>query len=149
MNHRAYIGLWIHAIADFQPARLGNAGVQKLRVQRLMNIAALHREASLPGVDEGAPNRGTGSDLDISILQHQHRILAAEFEHHGQEPCGRALRDALAGWDAAGKDELVDVRRKQRGPRRSVTHHHLKDVLGNSSRVQHRLELQPHEGGEF
>ena len=55
-----------------------------------MDVAAFDGKTGLPGVHEGAPQRATRGDLQVGIVQHDHRILATKLQHYGQKPaCSR------------------------------------------------------------
>ena len=100
-----------------------------------MHVAAFDREASLPGVQERSPNSRARGHVNIGIVEHQHGILAAQLELHGQQPFRRSRRNALARSHAAGKHQFVDRRTKQRGSGRAITHDNLRDILRDARGV--------------
>ena len=62
-----------------------------------MHVAALDRQASLPRVHKRSPNRAARRDIDVGVFEHQHGILATEFQHHRKQAFGGDLRDSPAG----------------------------------------------------
>src|SRR5690606_27062879 len=52
--------------------------------------------------------------LDVRILVHDHRRLAAELERHGREMLRRGLHDDLADARAAGEEDMVERKLEQR-----------------------------------
>ena len=73
-----------------------------------MDVAALDRKASLAGIHERAPDRAAGSNFDIGIVEHQHGIFAAKFQHYRQQTSRGGLGDSFSRGHASGKDQLVD-----------------------------------------
>ena len=66
-------------------------------------------DAGLAGADERAERGVVDGAIDVEIIEHHHRRLAAEL--HGlvrEHFCGGAAGDA-AGLGAAGQHQLVDV----------------------------------------
>ena len=133
VDHGADFGCRVHAIADAQLARLLAARIQERGVQTLMHVAAFDRQAGLAGVHERSPNRAARGDLDVGIFEHQHGVLAAQFEHHRKQAFGGDLRDSAAGGDASREDQFVDVAGDQRRSSCAFAWEHLENVVGNSS----------------
>src|SRR5437660_3603924 len=149
VDHRTDVGLRIHAVADAQFLRLRDTGVQEFFVKRLVDVTSLDREAGLAGVDEGAPNGYARGDIEVGIVEHEHRIFASEFQHDRQEAGGGNLRDPFAGWNTASEDELVDFGVEKRGTGCTVAHNYLEDFFRNSGRVQEGCQLQRNQRCEF
>ena len=82
MDHRANIDFRIKSVADAQALCFLHARVEETRVLRAMDVAALDRQASLPGVHERAPNSCALGDVDVGVVENEHRIFAAEFQHN-------------------------------------------------------------------
>ena len=47
--------------------------------------------------------------LDVGVVEHDHRRLAAELEVHALERVGRGAGDDLAGRDVAGERDHRDI----------------------------------------
>ena len=107
-----------------------------------MHVAALDRQAGLPGVHERSPDGAARRHIDVGVFEHEHGILAAQFQHHRKQSFGGDLRDSPAGGDAAGKDQFVDFASHQRRPSLAFAWEHLKNVVGNSSLAQQRLQFE-------
>src|SRR5438309_4850923 len=149
VDHRADVGLRIHAVAEAQFLRLRDTGVQEFFVKRLVDVTSLDREAGLAGIDEGAPNGCARGDIEVGIVEHEHRIFASEFQHDRQEAGGGSLRDPFAGWNTASEDELVDFGVEKRGTGCTVAHNYLEDFFRNSGRVQEACQLHRDQRCEF
>ena len=114
-----------------------------------MHIAALDRQARLPGIDERSPHRRTRRHVDVGIVEHQHGIFPAQLQHHRKQSLGRRRRDPLSGRNAAREHELVDRRTQQRRSSRTFAHHHLEHILRNARRVQQRCQFQRHQRSQL
>src|ERR1700722_1127284 len=101
-----------------------------------MDVAAFDGEASLAGVDERSPDGGARGNVNIGVIEHEHGIFPAEFEHDRQQALGCGSSDAFAGGDAAGEYEFADWRLEQRGAGRAVAYDHLNNIWRNSGGVQ-------------
>ena len=141
VDQRSDVDLGIHAVAHSQRSGVVRTGLEKWRIQAAMHIATLDRQTGLPGVDESTPDRASRRDFNVGILEHQHRIFAAQFENNGQQAHRRSLRNLLTRGHASGKDQLVDGGIDQRRSRRAVAGDHLKDFLGHAGLMQQRYEL--------
>jgi hypothetical protein len=63
----------------------------------------------LPCADEGAERRIIHRLVDVEIVEHHHRGLAAELHGLMRERFGGRTSGDAAGFGAAGQDQLVDV----------------------------------------
>ena len=61
-----------------------------------MHIAPLDRQAGLTGIHVRSPHRRARSYIHIGIVEHQHGIFSAQFQHHRQHPFRRHYRNAFA-----------------------------------------------------
>ena len=80
-------------------ASFGHEGVGDL----LVDDEALGRHADLALVHERAERSGGHRGVDIGVVEHDHRRLAAEFEQRRLEIFGRDLRDDAADPRRAGE----------------------------------------------
>src|SRR3954465_12315900 len=97
-----------------------------------MNVAALDRQTSLSRVYKRGPNRAAGSDLDVSVIEHDHGIFAAQFKHYGKQSSCRSLRDSLSCCNTPGKYQFVDLRFHERCTSRAIAEHQLKNIFRKS-----------------
>src|SRR4029077_7893309 len=88
-------------------------------------------------------------DIEVGIVEHEHRIFASELEHDRQEAGGGSLRDPFAGGDTAGEDELVDFGVEERSTGCTVAHNYLQDFFRNSDRVQEGCQFQRNQRCDF
>ncbi len=101
-----------------------------------MDVAALDRQARLPGVHECAPHGAAGGDVQVDVVEHDHGVLAAQLQHHGQQlPRGR-FAHAPAGRHASSEHDFVDGRLDERRPGRTFADHHLHEIGIQASRNQ-------------
>ena len=77
MDHGTDLYLGVDAIAHTQFRDLRPASFEKWLVEAAVNVTALDRQASLTAVHERAPYGAAGSDLQIGVVEHDHRVLAA------------------------------------------------------------------------
>src|ERR1700679_779565 len=81
VDHRAYIGIGIEPTANTELLRFLDASFQKRFIQTAMHIAALYREARLPGIQERSPHCRAGSYIYIGIIEDDHGIFSAQLQH--------------------------------------------------------------------
>src|SRR5580658_1978357 len=98
-----------------------------------MHITAFDRKARLAGVYERSPDGTARSDVDIGVFEDDHRVFAAEFEHHWKQAFGGDLGDSPARGNAAGENQFVDFALYEGRSRFAFARKHLKDAGGNSS----------------
>ena len=102
-------------------ADLGRELLDERIGDRLDDDDPLGRHADLALVHEGAEGRGLHRLVEVGVLEHDQRRLAAEFEQHRLQVLGRALGDDPADRGRAGEvDPLAppDGRSARRRPRR-------------------------------
>ena len=114
-----------------------------------MHIAALDRQAGLTAIHHRSPYRATGSNIEVGIFQHDHRVLTAEFQHHGQQLLGSGPSDALSRCHTPGKNHLVDVRFKKGAAHPAPSDENLHEVGIEPGRQQQPLQFQRHQGREL
>ena len=69
----------INPMTELDSPRLGSQSVNEFRVNHIRNQNAIHRDADLPHVGEGAARRGRRRFRDVSIAENDERAMAAEF----------------------------------------------------------------------
>ena len=97
------------ARAHLQVLDVTHHGGDELVVDRFEHVHPLDGHARLAGVEERAPYRGVGGQVDVGVLEHDHRVLAAEFQADRGEPAGGALGDLRTGGRRAGELDVVGV----------------------------------------
>ena len=83
-DHRANVGRRIHPVSEAQLAGFLRTGLDERRVQGVMNVAALDRKTGLSRIDAGAPDGSARRYINVGILEHNHRILAAQLQNDRQ-----------------------------------------------------------------
>jgi len=68
MNQGADIGRCVHTVADAKLLGFFHTSGNELVVDTPLNVAAFDRQASLPGIHVGAPDRPALCDIDVSIF---------------------------------------------------------------------------------
>src|SRR5579872_1995353 len=76
VNQWPNVRVWIGSVADLQQFHLRDARIEKWLIQTAMYVTPFYRKTSLAGIHECAPDCARGCHVDISIVQHQHRIFA-------------------------------------------------------------------------
>ena len=83
-----------------EPERLGpatNAAVNAAQ-HRLGHVDPLGGHAELAGVGEARPDRALGRGLDVGVVQHQQRVLAAQLQRAADQPARRTGWRPCARW---------------------------------------------------
>ena len=97
------------ARAHLQVLDVTHDGVDELVVDRFERVHPLDGHTRLAGIEERAPDRGVGGQVDVGVLEHDQRILAAEFQADRGQPAGRALGHLRTGRGRAGELDVVGV----------------------------------------
>src|SRR5688572_9180859 len=129
-SHRAhvYARLDIARVrALTQRAGLFDDAASEIISDGVFDVNAFDRYADLARIGERPPYRRVGRALDVGVAQNDHRIFAAEFETHRNQPLRRALGDRLAGARAAGERDHIGFV-NQRPPRLAVAVDDLQNV---------------------
>ncbi len=79
-------------------------------MDRLLHQQARTGDAGLAGGGEDAGDHAFDGVVDVRIVEHDVRRLAAEFHADAFEPLGCGFIDALAGGVGAGEGDLGDFR---------------------------------------
>ena len=97
--------------------RSANAVEEAVR-DRLVHVDPLDRDADLAGRREAALDGAIDRRVQIGIRQHDHRVLAAEFERAADQAFRRLPRHQPAGARAAREHDVI--RRALRAPARAA-----------------------------
>src|ERR1700730_6639772 len=89
VHRRTHLDSLVETIADFDLLRARDEVIDELAVNAFLDDDAAGRGAALSGSTESAPESAFDSEFKISVVQHDHRILAAEFERTVLEAFGR------------------------------------------------------------
>ncbi len=116
-------------VAGADPARLGHDRSHKVVIDRLDHVSALDRHAHLPTTIERCPHRPARRPLDIRIGADDHRVLAAQLQHHGRQALRGRRHDLAAGRRRTGEGDLVDSRFDQRRPRPAIAARHADQTV--------------------
>ncbi len=81
-------------------------------------------------------------NLEVGVIEHDHRVLAAQLQHDRKQPTRSGFRHPLAGGDASGEDQLVDRGFRERRARRPFADDHLHQIGVNPASQQQPLQLQ-------
>ena len=93
--------------------------LRELLEQRTLDVDPLGADARLACVDERREQRTVDRALEIRVGEDDHRILAAELEHHRAAARSGGCRHAASDADGAGEEHLRDARAPRRSPRRA------------------------------
>ena len=92
---------------------------------------ARRRRAVLAGVEVAGDLDALDDGLEVRVVEHDHRRLAAQLEVHPLQRVGRGARDLLAGRDVAGERDHRDVgvAHEARAGRLAVAEDHVQHAL--------------------
>ena len=110
VDHGPERGLALARVAGRDARRLGRELFGERVGHGIDDDDPLGRHADLALVHEGAKGRRLDRLVEIGVLQHDQRRLAAEFEQAGREVLGRAPGDDAADRRAAGEIHALDLR---------------------------------------
>ena len=92
VDGRAHLGALVDTVANFQPLGALDVALHKFRVDAFLHDDAAGRGAALAGGAEAAPDAAFDGKIEVGVVQHDHGILAAQFQ--------RAMLEALGGGGA-------------------------------------------------
>ena len=90
---RADFDRFIEAVADLQLFRARDKSFGELGGNSLLQQDAARRRASLPRRPERAPQRAIKREIEIGVVEHDLRVLAAHLKRDLLEGGGSALRN--------------------------------------------------------
>ena len=108
-DHRPELGQGIEGITDANGAGLHLQLRDELVIDRSLHKMARGADAGLPGADEGAERGVIDGAIDVVVVEHQHRRLAAKLQRLVREHFRGSSASGAAGLGAAGQHQLVDV----------------------------------------
>ena len=98
-----HVGGLVQAIADFQAARPLHQFVSEVPVHAFLHDDSAGRGAALARGTERAPQRAVECEFQIRVIEHNHRIFAAQFERAALEALGGGLADHAANFGRSGQ----------------------------------------------
>src|SRR5258705_9316564 len=107
-----------------------------------MNVAALDGSARLPGVAKSTPHCRSCRVLELGVFENDHRILAAQFEHHRSKMSGGGFGNSLPGCDTAGEYDFVNHSIDQRGAGGSIAGNNFKESFRKLGLLKDFANLQ-------
>src|SRR5208337_4139791 len=87
---------FVQTVADSYLFGAGDEVIDKLGINTFLHDDATGRGAALSGGPERAPESTFDSEVDIGIVEHYHRILAAKLKRAALEAFGRRRAHNLA-----------------------------------------------------
>ena len=134
VDHRADLGAGLERVVDLELLHAFDHPRDEAVVDGLGHDQARGRGAALPGLEEGAIDRAADRDVEIGVVQHHERVLAAHLELELGEARRAFLCDVPAGVDRAGEAHRGDVRRLEDrlADHRAAAHHQVEHALGHA-----------------
>ncbi len=121
--------LAVGRIADLERFRLGHQLFQKARMDAALDQHAAGGHADLALVQVDAPRRVGDGQLHVRIVEHDQRVLAAQFQRHLLQVFARRFTDLAPGTGGAGELDHRDVRvAGQRRTGRAITGQHVQQA---------------------
>ncbi len=105
-----HVGRGIGRVAHPDGLRVALEAGQELLVDRPLDIDPRGRGAVLAGVDEAAGDRASGGRVEVGVVVHDERRLAAELEMHSLEVAAGERLDLPTRLGVTGQRDEVDVR---------------------------------------
>ena len=96
VDRRTHVDALVETVADLQLLRARHELIDELLVHALLHDDAAGRGAALSGRAERSPQRAFQREIEIGVVEHDHRILAAEFQRAVLEALRRFLSDDAA-----------------------------------------------------
>ena len=108
----------------------------ELVVDRVVDVHPLDVHAHLAGVAEDRLDDTREDLVQVDVVEHDHRVLAAELEAGADEVLSRALPDEATGLGGAGEHHVVGVVDHRRSGDGTLAAHHLEQPLGQAGLVE-------------
>ncbi len=138
----------IQAVAHRHLRYRGGHALVHLREDRTLHQQPAAGRAHLARVPERRPHRGDHRGVEVGILEHDVRVLAAEFERDALEILGRRVRDDASHLGRAGEGDLRDAGMLgECRPDAPVSGQHAHDAVGNTGALQDACHAQQRQRG--
>src|SRR5580698_2105697 len=105
----AHLGFFVEAVADFQMPGKFDITLDELAVDAFLDDDATGCGAALAGGTESTPEAAFDGELEVGVVEHDHGILAAEFERTMFEALGCDLAYNSAYGAGSGQRNGFDV----------------------------------------
>ena len=138
-GQRPHLHRVIQRRPDLQRARALRQPAEESLGDRFVHVDPLDRNADLARRREASLDRAIHRRLQIGIRQHDHGILAAEFERAPDQPLRRLPRHQPAGARAAREHHVIRALAQRRPEQRAFARDHAEYV-----RRKTRLAQQVH-----
>src|ERR1019366_6131574 len=147
VHRRTHLDGLVETVADFDVLRTRHEVIDKLGVNAFLHDDAAGGGAALSGGAESAPESAFDGKVEVRIVEHDHRILAAEFERTVLEALGRRGPHDSADLRRARKRDGTDHRMlgQRRADFRAEAGHDVDDAFRDAG-IGKRLDQV--EGGE-
>ncbi len=131
VDQRTEVHLLGPRVADAQPVGLGGQQVGVLLGHRRQHDVPAGAHADLAGVEERPPRAGRAGQVEVGVVEHDQRVVAAQFQRGPLEQAPGGRTDQAAGRGGAGEGDHGRVRvlgQRRAGP--GVTGQHVQHVAG-------------------
>ena len=108
-DERPKLDLRVEAVAEPQAAGALGELLDERVVERRRHGDPLDAGACLSAVRERAPERAVDRAIEVGVVQHEHRVLAAELEHGRAKARGGGHGDLPSGLGRAREDHRMDA----------------------------------------
>ena len=96
VDRRPHVDALVEPVADLQLLGALHQRIDELLVHALLHDDAAGRGAALAGGAERSPQRAFQRQLEVGVVEHDHRILAAQLQRAVLEGLRRFLADDAA-----------------------------------------------------
>ncbi len=125
-------------VPDRHGVGLGGQPVHVLVIHPLVDDVPPRRHADLPLVEERSPRRRAGGEVEVGVVHHHQRTVAAELEMGTLEVLAGKCADLAAGGGGAGeRDHRHQGVDHQRLPDVGATGQHMQQALRQTCLGEH------------
>src|SRR5262249_54162672 len=137
-----HIDRLIQPVADFQRLRAIHQSVHELPVDTLLHDDAAGRCTTLPGRSKRPPEPALDGEVEISVIEHDHRVLAAKLKRTMLEALGSSGADNASDFGRTGQRDRTNIRmlRQRSAHARTEAGYNVDDSAGKA-----RIRQRPHQ----
>ena len=100
--------IFVGRIAEFQLLYSCNGFFREFVFQRIVNDKALACAAYLSGIVHAPPHELFDRQIDVSVVQHDERVVSAQFKRRVRKVCGRLYRRIDSDFGASRQRNQAD-----------------------------------------